>query len=210
MAANTIMIFGLGDLGGHVLEFLARIPNIPKIVTADIDEDRGIRKTNSAIVGASLFGLYPEIEFMRLDVNDLNATSAAIAKVRPAIIYNSMTLFSWWVITQLPADAYKAIDEARFAPWYPMHLVPAWKLMQAVKKSGVAPKVVNAAFPDLVNPALDRVGLAPTVGIGNVENAACTLRLAAARMLSVPLRSITVYLVAPHYVSYHLDRKSVV
>jgi hypothetical protein len=87
-----------------------------------------------------------------------------------------------------------------------MHLVPAWKLMQAVKKSGVAPKVVNAAFPDLVNPALDRVGLAPTVGIGNVENAACTLRLAAARMLSVPLRSITVYLVAPHYVSYHLAR----
>jgi hypothetical protein len=206
MAANPIMIFGLGDLGGHVLEFLARIPNIPRIVTADINEDWGIRKTNSAVVGASLFGLYPEIEFMRVDVNDLGATSDVIRKVRPAIIYNSMTLFSWWVITQLPADAYKAIDEARYAPWYPMHLVPAWKLMQAVKKSGVTPKVVNAAFPDLVNPALDRVGLAPTVGIGNVENAACTLRLAAARLLSVPLRSITVYLVAPHYVSYQLAR----
>ena len=206
MTSGPILLIGLGDLGGHVLEFLARIPNIPRIVTADIHEDWGVRKTNSAIAGASQFNLYPEIDFVRVDVNDLEATSDVIRQVRPAIIYNSMTLFSWWVISQLPVDAYKAIDEARFAPWFPMHFVPAWKLMQAVNISGETPKVVNAAFPDVVNPALDRIGLAPTVGIGNVDNAVCTLRLAAARMLSVPLRSITVYFVAPHYVSYFLAR----
>ena len=49
MKENTIMTIGLGDLAGHVLKFLARTPNMPKIVTADINEGWGYRKTNSAI-----------------------------------------------------------------------------------------------------------------------------------------------------------------
>jgi len=40
---DTIMIVGLGELGGTALEILARVPNIPKIVTADFNEDYGVR-----------------------------------------------------------------------------------------------------------------------------------------------------------------------
>lgn len=206
MAQKTIMIIGLGDLGGYVLEFLARIPNIPKIVTADINEEWGVRKTNSAIVGASQFGLYPDIEFIHLDAFNIDQTANILRQVQPAIIYNSMTLQSWWVITQLPQDAYKTIDEARYAPWYPMHFVPTHKLMQAVKKSGISTHVLNAAFPDVVNPALGKIGLAPTVGIGNIDNLVPSLRVAAARTFKVPLRSVAVYMVAPHFVSYYAGR----
>lgn len=206
MAKNTIMIVGLGDLGGYVLEFLARTPNMPKIVTADINEDWGNRKTNSALIGASQFGFYPDIEFVKLDAFDVEKTARVLQEVQPAIIYNSMTLQSWWVITQLPQEAYKAIDEARYAPWYPMHFVPAHKLMEAVKKSGIKTHVVNAAFPDVVNASLAKIGLGPTVGIGNIDNIVPSLRLVASRMFRVPLRSVSVYLVAPHYVSYYLGR----
>ncbi len=38
----SILILGLGDVGSHVLKFLARIPQIPKILTADVEEDRGL------------------------------------------------------------------------------------------------------------------------------------------------------------------------
>ena len=165
MGRDLVMIFGLGDLGGHVLEFLARVPNVPKIVAADINEDWGIRKTNCAIGGASQFGLYPNIEFIKLDAFDIDRTATVLKEIQPSIIYNSMTLQSWWVITRLPQDAYKAIDEAHYAPWYPMHFVPVYKMMQAVKRSGIKTHVVNAAFPDLVNPALAKIGLAPTVGV---------------------------------------------
>lgn len=206
MKKQSIMIVGLGDLGGYVLEFLARIPNIPKIITADINEEWGIRKTNSAIAGASQFGLYPEIDFIPIDAFDTDNVANVLKKNEPTIIYNSMTLQSWWVITQLPPEAYKAIDEARFAPWYPMHFVPIYKLMQAVKESGIKTHVVNAAFPDLVNPALSRVGLTPTVGIGNIDNIACSLRQVAASMFEVPLRSANIYLIAPHYFSYYAAR----
>ncbi|MCX5908417.1 MAG: hypothetical protein NTY64_14840, partial [Deltaproteobacteria bacterium] len=206
MAPKTIMIIGLGDLGGCVLEFLARTPNMPRIVTADINEDWGNRKTNSAIIGAAQFGFYPEIEFVKLDAFNMDQTEKVLREVQPDLIYSAMALQSWWVITQLPQEAYKAIDEARYAPWYPMHFVPTYKLMQAVKKSGIKTHVVNAAFPDVVNPSLEKIGLSPTVGIGNIDNIIPSLRLVASRMLKVPLRSVAVYMVAPHYVSYYLGR----
>ena len=198
MNKNTVMIVGLGDLGGWVLEFLARVPNMPKIVTADIRDDWGERKTNSAIAGASQFGLYPDIEFIKLDAFDVDVTAKVLQEVQPAIIYNSMTLQSWWVIAQLPEKAYKTIDEARYGPWYPMHFVPTHKLMQAVKKSGIKTHVVNAAFPDLVNPVLSKIGLEPTVGIGNIDNIVASLRLVASRMFDVPLRAVSIYMVAHH------------
>jgi hypothetical protein len=129
-----------------------------------------------------------------------------LKEIQPTIIYNSMTLQSWWVITQLPQEAYKQIDEARYGPWYPMHFFPIYKLMQAVKRSEIKTHVVNAAFPDLVNPALAKIGLAPTVGIGNIDNLLASLRMVAAKMYHVPLRSVTIYMVAPHFFSYYVSR----
>ena len=206
MEKKSVLIVGLGDLGGHVLEFLARVPNMPRMVAADINGDWGVRKVNSAIAGASQFNFYPDIEFRQLDAFDIEKTSGLIQEIQPTVVYNSMTLQSWWVITSLPPKAYKAIDEARYGVWYPMHFVPLYKLMQAVKKSGVKTHVVNAAFPDLVNPALAKIGLAPTVGIGNIDNLVCTMRNAASKMLRTPLRSVMVYMVAPHFVAYHAGR----
>jgi len=206
MKRASLLIMGLGDLGGYALEFLAREPRMPRIVTADINEDWGIRKTNSAIAGASQMNLYPEIEFIPLDVFDIDKTANILQEIEPTVIYNSMSLQSWWVITRLPEKAYKAIDEARYGPWFPMHFVPAYKLMQAVKKSGVKAKVVNAAFPDLVNPVLAKRGLSPVVGIGNVDNIATMMRIVAAKLFEVPLRAVTVYVVCHHFLSYYASR----
>ena len=206
MSRGPVLIVGLGDLGGHVLEFLARVPNIPAITAVDIDEDWGVRKTNSAVAGASHFGFYPDIRFVHLDVFDVDKMAELLSRLKPAIVYNSATLQSWWVITQLPPDAYKAIDEARFAPWFPMHFLPAYNLMLAVRKSGIKTHVVNAAFPDLVNPVLARLGLSPTAGVGNIDNVVCTLKVVLAKMRNTSLRSVGIYMVAPHFVSYYLTR----
>jgi hypothetical protein len=70
MGTPSIVIFGLGDLGGPVLEFLARVPQTPKMETVDIKKDKGPQRMNSAIQGGSHFGLYPEIESVLQDVRD--------------------------------------------------------------------------------------------------------------------------------------------
>jgi hypothetical protein len=200
------MIIGLGDLTAWALEFLAREAGIPRIVTADVNEDLGHRRTNSAVIGASHFGRYPDIEFVQLDATNIDKTAELIGEVQPSVIINGMTLQSWWVIGQLPVDAYKQIDEARFGPWFPMHFLPAYRLMQAVKKSGVHTKVINCAFPDTVNAALAKIGLAPTVGIGNVDNVVGALRLVTAKTFNVSVRSVAVYLVCAHFTSYYTSR----
>jgi hypothetical protein len=206
MKRNSIIIFGLGELGGYTLEFLARVPNIPKIVAVDVREDWGVRKTNGAIVGASQFGLYPDIHFVNLDIFDVDKTTKLLKEVEPTIVFNAMVLQSWWVITKLPSEAHKAIDEAQFGPWFPMQFVPAYKLMQAVKRSGINTHVLNAGYPDLVNPALGKIGLAPTTGIGNIDNTLSQSRLVISKMFKVPLRSVTVYMVLHHFVNFYMTR----
>jgi hypothetical protein len=206
MSRRTIMMIGLGDLGGHVLEMLARTPGNRRIITADIDEDRAYRKTNIAIYGASQMGFYPDIEYTKIDLNNISQSAEIIAKCKPDVIYSAATLQSWWVITTLPKPVFDDLDKARFGPWLPMHLSVVYKLMQAVKQSGIDVKVVNSAFPDACGPILKTRGLQPTVGIGNVANPVPALRLGIADQLGVKLSDVKIYLACQHYFSHFVPR----
>ena len=121
----------------------------------------GQRRTNSALLSSYQMGYNPVIEFTKVDLHDIDRTAETLNRIQPDIIYNSATLQSWWVLAELPKEAYTALDRARYGPWLPMHLLLTYKLMLAVKKSGIDTMVVNAAFPDVVNPVLDKVGLSP-------------------------------------------------
>jgi hypothetical protein len=87
-----------------------------------------------------------------------------------------------------------------------MHLALAARLMEAVRNSGIETHVVNAAFPDMTNASLARVGLAPTVGVGNMDLIVPYIRKAAAEMLGVPMSNIGVEMVAHHYHGYNWCR----
>jgi hypothetical protein len=200
------MIIGTGDLGGHVLEMLVRVPGARRIITADVNEDWGYRKTNLALFGASQLGFYPDLEFTKVDLYDIEKTAETILSFSPEIIYSAVSLQSWWVISTLPADVFERLDEARFGPWLPMQLTLVHKLMQAVKQTGLDIRVVNSAFPDGVNPVLHQVGLAPTIGIGNVANPVPAIRASIASRLGRSMKDVSVFFVAQHYVSYHLTR----
>ncbi len=206
MKKTKIMIVGMGDLAWWVLEFLCRTPGPFEVITADYDDDMGAKRTNSAMLSSYQMGYDPSVKFVRVDLNDIEATSNTLSDVKPDIIYNSATLQSWWVLAELPKPAYEALDKARYGPWLPMHLLLTYKLMQAVKKSDISTMVVNAAFPDVVNPVLQEVGLAPLIGIGNVDNLIPSLTLLAAAQLNVHPRRVQPYILAPHYVSYFIPR----
>jgi len=206
MSRPTIMLVGLGELGGHVLEMLVRTPGYRRIVTADVDEDRAYRKTNIAIYGASQMGFYPDVEYTKIDLNNLDQAAEVINRVNPDVIYSAATLQSWWVITTLPKDVFDDLDKARFGPWLPMHLSVVYKLMQAVKLTGKDYKVINSAFPDACGPILKTRGLNPTVGIGNVANPVPAIRLGIADQLGIPLGDVKIYLACQHYVSHYIPR----
>lgn len=56
MKKQTVMIVGLGELGGALLEYLVRVPNLAcRLVTADIDAESGQAKTMAARQGAAFW-----------------------------------------------------------------------------------------------------------------------------------------------------------
>jgi hypothetical protein len=206
MARSTIMLVGLGDLGGHVLEMLVRAPGSRRIITADVNEEWGYRKTNIAAFGAAQLGHYPQLEFTKIDLFNVEQTAETIARTKPDIIYSAATLQSWWVINTLPKEVFDDLDKARFGPWLPMHLTLVWKLMQAVKETGLDIKVINSSFPDAVNPTLAKAGLAPTIGIGNVANPVPPLRSSIAYQLGRPMKDVTILFFCQHFVSHYIPR----
>lgn len=205
---EKIMLIGLGELGGLVLEYLSRIPGICDILTADINEDWGFRKTNSAILGASYMGLYPNIKFYPIDLLNIEKSAEMLKEYNPTIIYNGTTLQSWWVANELPPEVNARIykDKCGLGPWVAMHLALTHKLMKAVKMSGINTLVVNSSFPDATNPSLARIGLGPVVGIGNMDLLVPYIKKAASELLNVPMRNVRVELIAHHYHAYHWCR----
>ena len=205
---EKIMLIGIGELGGIVLEFLCRVPGICDIVMADVNEDWCFRKTNSAILGASYLGLYPNITSYSLNLLDIEKTAEILKRINPTIIYNGTTLQSWWVVNELPPDINAKIYRHRcgLGPWVSMHLALTAKLMKAVKMSGIDTYVVNTSFPDVTNASLDRIGLAPTVGIGNMDLIVPYIQKTASEMLNIPMANIDVEMIGHHYHGYNWCR----
>lgn len=194
-----VLITGLGEIGGYSLEFLARTPGISRIVGADVNRQVGLSKVNNAVQGAAQMGFYPQIEFVALDLRDVDKTRELLVQKNPRVVLNCSSLQPWWVITQLPKDTFLKLKAAGYGPWLPMHLTLTYKLMQAVKQSGIETHVVNAAFPDAVNPVLSKVGMGPTVGLGNMDNFIPGIQKIVAQKLDVAMRDVKVWMVAYHY-----------
>ena len=205
---DKIMIVGCGELCGILLEYLCRYPNIGEIVVADINEDKIRRKVNSAIHGASFLDLYPKITYRVVDLLNVEKTAEIIREINPCIIVNGSTLQSWWVVNELPPDVNAKLyrHKVGLGAWTAMHLPLMSKLMQAVTKSGIDTHVVNSAFPDVTNVSLARVGMAPTIGIGNACLVVPYIRKAAAEQLNIPMRNIKVEFIGHHYHCYNWAR----
>lgn len=207
MAEGCIMIIGLGEVGGKALEILARRPGIAHLVGADVNKSYGEQKVNNAAFGAQLEGFYPNIDFIEIDLKDVDRTAEMLAEIKPSVIFNSTTLQSYWVVELLPKEIHKKFQKASFGPWLPMHLTLCYKLMQAVEKSGIKTKVVNGAYPDAVNPTVAKVAQAPVAGIGNGENVIPQLQKVISHKLDVPMRSVFCLLVQHHYAEYWIVRE---
>ena len=194
---STIMIFGLGDLGGWVLEFLARREGISTIITADPKEEYGELKTASAATCAGHLGFSKTIKYEKCDVFDIDRTAELLQKYNPDFIYASMTQMSWWVPTFLPHEVHEEILKIA-GPLLPMHLTLISKLMKAVKKAGIKAPVLNHSWPDLTNPVLAKNGLGPLIGAGNLDLIVAEIKRAVSLAENIPIPEIDVYLFAEH------------
>jgi hypothetical protein len=196
---KTVMMFGLGDLGGWVLEFLARTDGIGTIITCDAREDWPRLKTECAAVGAGMEGYTKTIKFEKCDVTDIDATAELLKKYNPDMIYSGMTLTGWLEMRVVPHVVGPKFYRAT-ACHMPLQLLLVSKLMKARKKAGITAPVLNNSFPDGVNPVLARNGLGPLIGGGNLDLIAGEIRRKVSLSENVPMRDVIVYFIADHAV----------
>lgn len=196
---KTVMIFGLGDLGGWALEFLARCEGVGTIIAADLREELGVMKTHTAAVGAAQLGYYKTIKFQKCDVRDIDGTAELLKAINPDLIYSTVTLAAWSQMAFFPREIEKKAEKASLVR-LPLQILLVSKLMQAVKKSGITTPVLNHSLPDIVNPVLWRNGLGPLCGIGNLDIVVSEIYRKISLAENVPIREITICMVAAHSV----------
>lgn len=192
------MLVGLGDLGGVLLELLAGADVCGSIVVASRNPERGAARCNLTRLAALAQGTDCDIRFIPLDLNHVEAVAETVHRERPDVILTTATMQTWWLPDLLPPEHAAAIKTTGFGVWLPVHLNLTLKLMKALCQAQFAGMVLTAPYPDVVNCVLDRLGLAPSCGIGNVAEVVPKVRLLAARRLQVPVDRIKVWLVAHH------------
>ncbi len=194
----TILLIGLGHLGGVLLEFLAREAWIGRIIACSRSRERGEARCNLARLGAIAQGFVPRIEYQQMDVLRPPEVAAVLERSSPDLVISSASMQTWWLPELLPTDARERLQRARFGVWLPLHLAPTLALMEAIDACSYAGPVVTAPFPDVVNCVLGKLRLAPTCGIGNIDELVAKVRWSAARHFDLPIDEIEALMVAHH------------
>jgi len=167
-------------------------------VAASRDVARGAARVNLARLGALAQGGAPDVSFVTLDVTRADEVGERLRREAPDVVIVTASLETWWLPDLLPEEARAALARAGFGAWLPVHLALPQAFMRAASAAGFRGHVLTAPFPDVVNAVLGRVGLAPTCGVGNLDEIVPKVRHLAAERLGAPIGEIEVTLVAHH------------
>ena len=202
----TVLICGLGDLGGWALEFLVRSPGIHRVVTVRRTPPTGPSRAALASIGGVFQDRHVLCDHRVGDITDVDATAHLIAEVEPDIIFSAATSRSprGLASAEVDPDTRAVLRRATFGMWLPAHLLPTARLVEAALSAGSEAPIVTAAFPDVVNPAVwKRYGRGPAAGSGNGEVSAAMLEHYLAQRYRVGLDEVKVAVVASHAFFVH-------
>jgi hypothetical protein len=186
----SVLVVGLGDLGGRVLDALARRPGLGRLTGASRDQRHGRALAGQCALVAELAGGPRAVAYEPLDLTDQDAAAGTLARVAPDVIVMAASGYTWWrpgTPTGLP-----------YAVWLPLLVPLVAALMRARAASGIAAPVVSLPFPDVVGPVLAPSGLAPEAGAGNVAEVAAKLAAGAAARTGAAREEVEVRLVLHH------------
>ena len=143
---KKVLIVGTGDVGSHILEFIARDDNNIEWIIGDIDENRAKLLCNNASIGAAHHGKHPVFHPKEVDLLNIEKTADLIKKEKPIAVINCTVLHTWHLIRQLPEDLYARISSAGLGAWLPCQLTLGMNLAKAIKESGERPYYINTSL----------------------------------------------------------------
>lgn len=198
-----ILFVGLGNLGSQVFDlFLLRSGRDDRFLVAGRNQPYLQQRISLTAYAAMQLGLSPHVEQTFMDIWNVEQTAQTIWSFKPDVIFSSATVQPSSAISKLPQPIYEKLAQAKAGPWLPLTLVLVFKLMQAVKQTGLPITVLNGAAPDNAHAVLSDVGLAPTTGVGNLANIIPALKKAIAIQLNKPMEDVQVLLFGHNQVAH--------
>lgn len=169
------LITGVGGVGVHAAHLLSQMEDV-ELYLGDIRKDRIVTKAN-CLRDCAFFSdrsqRFPGGFAVEMDLMDVDRTRSQLEEIRPDVILQLSTLLAAQHIrTSVPPEIAKKIYDANpvgtgLRLWAPASVVLLSNWMQAIKASGIDTHVVNGAGCDFQHVVLDKVGLAPTCGLGD-------------------------------------------
>ena len=160
---TRVLIIGTGDMGERFAVGLAASGRVRELVLTDISPEVGAK----AAAVASSYDCIVRAE--TLDTRRQGDVEALLRRVQPDLVIQAAALQSPWALVGSDDPVAIAIGAAGLGLRLPLQLPVLLSVMRAVREVGYEGPVANISLPDLTHPILQMLGLAPTIGLGNVS-----------------------------------------
>lgn len=203
---SKVLVAGYGSAGQYVVDFLLKDHRISQIEEIHIMSRKSEIEVTPRIdisrVSAGLSERFIPIIYHQCDFNNVESMAQTIYEVSPEVV-----VYTGRYASGLKYGAFSYPNNIGYGVWMPMSFPYIYKLMKAVKVSGVSTKVINTSFPDGVNYLLSQINLAPYCGAGNINHLIPRIKRATSEMYRVPMNEVVVKLACAHYVNTYVSKE---
>ncbi len=172
-----ILLIGAGDIGCRIANGVGAFPGVDEVVLAGLSQGTG-----PSLAGNIALNTGTPVRFVPLDGTDQAAIEKLLREVRPGLIAQCGTLLPPGLVRARADDLGRALAAAGPAALLTCQIPLLLTLMRAVRAVGYEGPVTNLTLPDSTHAPLAKLGLAPTVGLGNVTMAWLRVRAEVRRL----------------------------
>jgi len=192
--SSRVLIIGIGDMARQIAHWLADSTLVGELILASRNVERGEALANL------LSACHPcRVRFVELDGTVQSDVERLIEQVEPHLILQNATLIGPWELVERGDEKSKTLFSVGLGPQLPAQLPVVMAVMRAVRATGYDGPVANLSLPDITNPVLAKLGLAPTVGLGNAGMVQHKVRAALLAGNSEPLENLPVIRIVAHH-----------
>ncbi|MFF1561736.1 hypothetical protein [Streptomyces sp. NPDC058279] len=175
MNPPLVAVVGTGAFAATLVRALARHPHPLRLHVLSRDADRARDLADLARDHAFLAGHRTAYTGDRLDPFARDQTRRLLSALRPDVLVVAGSEQSPAEARTTPSAWTDLLNRSGFGLTLALQSAVVAKLAEACAQASPDTTVVNACFPDAVNPLLHAAGLPVACGLGNVSTLACAL-----------------------------------
>lgn len=202
---KKILILGLGNITGHLIEFLSRTNFNGEICIISRNEDNLEKKCNNVMFGTCLQNLpIKNIKYFALDIkNNKEQLKKVLADFKPDIIVNGAVSQASQICN------YKTTYMKGCNGWLVFGLNIIKSLLDALKELNMNPYILNTAQTDVIGCVFKKLGynMEKFTGVGNINHNIPKIKYAIKKLYGYDFNRVQVKMISAHWFGNSLSKQ---